>query len=58
MKFLKVIVLMVVVFLVLLIALFSTKAWDKIMSPAFAWVVVGVLILIFLIEAISYFLVA
>tara|TARA_Y100000310_G_scaffold138173_1_gene137076 strand:- start:11862 stop:12368 length:507 start_codon:yes stop_codon:yes gene_type:complete len=49
------VVLMVVVFLVLLIALFSTKAWDKIMSPAFAWVVVGILILIFLIAAIRVF---
>jgi hypothetical protein len=49
------VVLMVVVFLVLLIALFSTKAWDKIMSPAFAWVIVGILILIFLIAAIRVF---
>lgn len=49
------VVLMVIVFLVLLIALFSTKAWDKIMTPAFAWVVVGVLIIIFLIAAIRVF---
>jgi len=49
------VVLMVVVVLVLLIAMFSTKAWDKIMTPAFAWVVVGVLVLIFLVAAIYVF---
>jgi len=49
------VVLMIIVFLVLLIAMFSTKAWDKIMTPAFAWIVVGVLILIFLIAAIYVF---
>lgn len=49
------VILMVVVFLILMIALFSTSAWDKIMTPAFAWVVVGVLILIFLIAAIYVF---
>jgi len=49
------VILMVVVFLILLIAMFSTKAWDKIFTPAFAWVIVGVLILIFLIAAIYVF---
>jgi len=49
------VVLLVVVFLVLLIAGFSTKGLDKIMSPAFAWVIVAVLIIIFLIAAIKVF---
>jgi len=49
------VILIVVVFLVLMIAMFSTKAWDKIMTPAFAWVIVGVLILMFLIAAIYVF---
>jgi hypothetical protein len=49
------VVLLVVVFLVLLIAGFSTKSLDKIMTPAFAWVVIGILILIFLIAAIKVF---
>lgn len=49
------VILMVVVFLVLIIAMFSTKAWDKILTPTFAWIVVGVLILIFLIAAIYVF---
>jgi hypothetical protein len=49
------VILMVIVFLVLLIAMFSTKAWDKIFTPAFAWVIVGVLILMFLIAAIYVF---
>ena len=49
------VVLMVVVVLVLLIAMFSTKAWDKIMTPAFAWVVVIILVIIFLVSAIYVF---
>jgi len=49
------VVLMVIVFLVLMIAMFSTKAWDKIFTPAFAWVIVGILILMFLIAAIYVF---
>lgn len=49
------VVLMVIVFLVLVIAMFSTKAWDKIFTPAFAWVIVGILILMFLIAAIYVF---
>jgi len=48
------VVLAVVVFLVLLIAGMSTKL-DKIMTPTFAWIVVGVLIIIFLIAAIRVF---
>jgi len=48
-------VLLVVLFLVLFVAMFSTKAWEKMLTPAFAWVVVGVLILIFLIAAIKVF---
>lgn len=49
------IVLFVVVLLVLLVAGLSTKNLDKIMTPAFAWVVVGVLIIIFLIAAVKVF---
>ncbi len=49
------IVLFVVVLLVLLVAGLSTKSLDKIMTPAFAWVVVGVLIVIFLIAAVKVF---
>ena len=49
------VVLVVVVFLVLLIAMFTTKGWDKIMTPAFAWIVVIILVLIFLIAAIRVF---
>ena len=47
--------LLVIVFLVLMIAGFSTKKIDSIMSPAFAWVIIGVLVLIFLIAAIKVF---
>ncbi|MEK6935774.1 MAG: hypothetical protein AABW67_03225 [Nanoarchaeota archaeon] len=49
------VVMIVIVFFVLLVAGFSTKAWDKIMTPAFAWTVIGILILIFLIAAIKVF---
>jgi len=49
------VILMVIVFLVLIIAMFSTKAWDKIFTPTFAWVIVGILILMFLIAAIYVF---
>ena len=49
------VVLIVVVFLVLLIAGFSTKALDKIMTPAFAWVIVAILVIIFLIAAVKVF---
>ena len=49
------VVLLVVVFLILLIAGFATKDLNKIMTPAFAWVAVAVLIIIFLIAAIQVF---
>ena len=49
------VVLVVVVFCVLLIAGLSTKSWEKMMTPAFAWVVVGILIIIFLVAAIRVF---
>jgi len=49
------VVLFIVVFLVLTVVAFSTKDWDKIMSPTFAWIVVGVLVVIFLIAAIKVF---
>lgn len=49
------IILLVCVFLVLLIAGFSSKSLDSIMKPAFAWVLVGILVIIFLIAAIRVF---
>lgn len=49
------VVLVVVVFLVLLIAGLSTKSLDKIMTPAFGWIIIGILIIIFLIAAIKVF---
>ena len=48
-------VLLVVVFLVLLIAGFSTKGLDNIMTPTFAWIVISILIIIFLIAAVKVF---
>jgi hypothetical protein len=48
-------VMVVIVFFVLVVAGFSTKSWDKIMTPAFAWVVIGILIIIFLLAAIRVF---
>lgn len=48
-------VLIVIVFLVLVIAGFSTKKLDNIMTPTFAWVAIAVLIIIFLIAAIKVF---
>ena len=49
------VVLFVCVFLILLIAGLSTKSLDKMMTPTFAWIVVAVLIIIFLIAAIRVF---
>ncbi|MBR9705560.1 hypothetical protein GOV14_00855 [Candidatus Pacearchaeota archaeon] len=49
------VVLFIVAFLVLTVAAFSTKDWDKIMSPVFAWIFVAVLVIIFLIAAIKVF---
>jgi len=49
------VVLFIVVFLVLMIAGFSTKSLDKIMTSKFAWVVVTILVIIFLIAAIKVF---
>jgi hypothetical protein len=49
------VVLIVILLFVLLIAGFSTKSLDKIMTPAFAWVFIGILILVFLIAAIKVF---
>jgi hypothetical protein len=48
-------VLIVIVFLVLLVAGFSTKKLDDIMTPTFAWIAVAVLVIIFLIAAIQVF---
>jgi hypothetical protein len=49
------VILIIIIFFVLLVAGFSTKAWDKIMTPAFAWTLIGILIAIFLIAAIKVF---
>ena len=49
------VVLLVVVFLVLLIAGLSTKKLDGIMTTNFAWAVIIILIIIFLIAAIRVF---
>jgi len=49
------VILFIIVFLVLLIAGFSTKSLDKIMTSKFAWFIVAVLVIIFLIAAIRVF---
>ena len=49
------IVLFISVFLVLLIAGLSTKELDKIMTKGFAWIVIIILLIIFLISAIKVF---
>ena len=49
------IVLFISVFLVLLIAGLSTKELDKIMTKSFAWIVIIILLIIFLISAIKVF---
>lgn len=49
------IVLLVVMFLIFLIAGFSTKDLSKIMTPKLAWVFIGILILIFLVSAVKVF---
>lgn len=49
------IILLICVFLVLVIMGFSTKSVDKMMTPAFAWTVVAILVIIFLISAIKVF---
>jgi hypothetical protein len=49
------VVLLVCLFLVLVIIGFSTKDYEKLTTPGFAWVVVAILIVIFLIAAIRVF---
>jgi len=49
------ITLLVILFFVLLVAGFSTKSIDKMMTPAFAWVVVIIVLVVFLIAAIRVF---
>ena len=49
------IVLFIMVFLVLLIAGLSTKDLSKIMSTKFAWAVIAILLVIFLVAAIKVF---
>ena len=49
------IVLFISVFLVLLIAGLTTKDLEKIMKPGFAWIVIIILLIIFLIAAIKVF---
>lgn len=49
------IVLLIIVFLVLVLAGLSTKDLSKIMTTQFAWVMVAILVVIFLIAAIKVF---
>ncbi len=49
------VVLLIIVFLVLFLAAFSTKDIDKIMTSKFAWAVMIILIIIFMIVAIQVF---
>ena len=49
------VVLLVCVFLVLLVAGMSTKDLGKIMTTKFAWVIIAILIIIFLVAAIRVF---
>ncbi|MDP2925775.1 MAG: hypothetical protein Q8N99_05375 [Nanoarchaeota archaeon] len=49
------IVLVVCLFFVLVIIGFSTKSFDKMMTPAFAWTIVAILVVIFLVSAIRVF---
>jgi len=49
------VVLFVIVFLVLLIAGLSTKDLDKIMSNKFAWMIIAILVIIFLVAAVRVF---
>jgi len=49
------IVFLICLFLVLIIMAFSTKDVGKMMTPAFAWVMVAILVVIFLISAIKVF---
>lgn len=49
------VVFVVCLFLVLLIMAFSTKDVGKMMTPGFAWVMVAILVVIFLISAIKVF---
>ena len=48
-------VLIVIVFFVLVVAGFSTLKLDKIMTPAFAWTLIAILVIVFLIAAIKVF---
>jgi hypothetical protein len=48
-------VLIVILFLVLLVAKFSTKDFDKMMTKGFAWIVVIIFLIAFLIVAINVF---
>lgn len=49
------VVFLVCIFLVLVVISFSTKDASKLMSPAFAWVMVAILVIIFVISAIKVF---
>ena len=49
------VVFVICLFLVLVIMAFSTKDVGKMMTPAFAWVMVAILVVIFLISAIKVF---
>ena len=49
------VVLLVCLFLALVIMGFSTKDWEKMATPGFAWIIVAILVVIFLIAAIRVF---
>ena len=49
------VVLLIIVFLVLFLAAFSTKDIDKIMTNKFAWAVMIILIIIFMVVAVQVF---
>ncbi len=49
------VILFIMVFLVLLVAGLSTKELDKMMTTKFAWVVVAILIIVFVVAAIRVF---
>jgi hypothetical protein len=49
------VVLLVCLFFVLVLIGFSTKSIDKMLTPGFAWVIVSILLIIFLIAAIRVF---
>lgn len=49
------IVLVVILFLIMMVGMFSTKEWDKMFTKGFAWIVIVIFIVVFLIVAINVF---